>query len=198
MPLPQQRTEEILALLAGILLVISQLLYIINTFKGKVQPSILSWIGWAILTGTSFVSQYMISGWQWNFTGLLLSTIGCVVVSTVALSTNNFSIHKKDWQFVLLGLICMAIYLISKNAWATTVFAILADFLLGIPTILKAYKDPLSEKSPAWILGLASWSFSLIICVKHDVLYSLFPVYLLLFNVIMVYLTMIKSKIILK
>jgi hypothetical protein len=195
MPLPQQRTEEILALLAGILLVISQLLYIINTFKGKVQPSILSWIGWAILTGTSFVSQYMISGWTWNFTGLLLSTIGCIVVSGVAITTKNYSIQKKDWLFVVLGFLCMAIYILSKNAWATTVFAILADFLLGLPTIIKANNDPSSEKSSAWSLGLASWSFSLIICLKHDVLFALFPIYLFLFNVIMVYLTMIKTKI---
>jgi hypothetical protein len=189
-----ERNEVMLATLAGISLVISQLLYIINTFNRKVRPSILSWIGWAILTGTSFVSQYMITGWEWNFTGLLLSTMGCIVVSGVAITTKNFSIQKKDWLFVFLGFLCMAIYIISKNVWATTVFAILADFLLGLPTIIKANNDPSSEKSPAWILGLASWSFSLIICQKHDVLFSLFPVYLFLFNVIMVYLTMIKPK----
>jgi len=181
--------EEFLALVAGLLIIIAQVLYIINTFKRKVQPSILSWLGWAILTGTSLVSQFMVAGWKWDFTGLFLSTVGCVIVSIVAISNNNFSLRKKDWQFVILGFICMGIYLASKNPWATTIFAIFADLILGVPTIRKAYLNPDSEKSSAWLIGLISWTFTLFICVNHGLLFSLFPLYLFLFNVTMVYLT---------
>ena len=182
--------EEFLALLAGLLLIVSQIQYILHTFNKKVQPSILSWVGWAILTGTSLISQYMALGWQWNFTGILISTISCLVVAIVAIALRNFSLRKEDWKFVILGFACMVIYLASKNPWATTLFALFADLILGIPTLKKAYNDPGSERSPAWLLGLLSWTVSLILCVNQSVLSTLFPVYLFLFNVAMVYLTM--------
>ena len=182
--------EEFLAFLAGLLLVISQIQYILHTFHKKVRPSILSWIGWAILTGTSLISQYVVMGWQWNFTGILISTISCLIVAIVAVALKNFSLKKQDWKFVILGFACMSIYLASKNPWATTLFALFADLILGIPTLKKAYYDPASERSPAWLLGLLSWTVSLILCVNQSLLSTLFPVYLFLFNVAMVYLTM--------
>ena len=66
-------SEELLALFAGILIIVSQVIYIVSTFKKKVQPSILSWLGWAILTGTSFTSQYLEVGWNWSMHGNLFS-----------------------------------------------------------------------------------------------------------------------------
>jgi hypothetical protein len=191
--LNEPHVEEFLAILAGLFLVISQIQYILHTFSKKVQPSILSWLGWAVLTGTSLFSQYLALGWQWNFTGILLSTISCLVVSIVALSLKNFSLKKEDWKYIILGCICMVIYWVSENPWTTTVYAIMADFILGIPTLAKAYANPASEKSAAWLLGLISWTFSLALCIGQSLLSVLFPVYLFLFNVAMVYLTRIKK-----
>jgi uncharacterized membrane protein YagU involved in acid resistance len=128
-------------------------------------------------------------GWQWNFIGILLSTVSCLVVSGVALGLKNYSLRREDWKYVVLAFICMGIYLASRDPWATTVYAILADCILGIPTLRKAYVYPHSEKSPAWLLGLISWTFSLVLCIHQNLLSALFPVYLFLFNVAMVYLT---------
>jgi len=184
--------EQLIAILAALFLVFSQVQYIVSTIKKNVRPSLPSWLGWAVLTGTSLLSQYLVMGWQWNFTGILVSTVSCLVVASVAIGLKNYSIRKDDWIYVILGCICIGIYLASEDPWITTIYAIFADFILGIPTLRKAFYDPKSEKSPAWLLGLLSWTFSLILCLNQNLLSILFPVYLFLFNVAMVYLTMRK------
>ena len=102
--------------------------------------------------------------------------------------TDLLILRLETW-FPFLGLICLGIYFISKDAWITTVFAILADFIVGIPTLKHAYNNPLSQKSNAWLLGFIAFTFSLIICIGHSLLYALFPIYLFLYNGAMLVLT---------
>jgi len=160
----------------------AQLIYLVNTMRKKVRPSVLSWLGWAFLMGTSLVSQIVVKGWQWSLSSILCSTMGCLAIVLSALLSRNFSLVARDWTFLLLGLCCMGIYYWSGDAWVTTIFAILADALLAVPTLMKAWRDPASERSVAWLLGVVSSVLALIICIGHDPLYLLFPTYLLFLN----------------
>jgi len=183
--------EKYIGLLAGIVISSAQVIYLINTLKKKIRPSLLSWLGWAFLMGTTVVSQVIGKGWQWSMTGILFSTIGSFTITGTAYFSRNYSFRRSDWIYLLLGLACVGVYLLSANPWITTIFAIIADALLGIPTIRKAYKDPASEKTPAWIMGVLSSTLALLICIHHDLIYVLFPAYLFLFNGGMAYLTWI-------
>jgi len=185
--------EEILGMAAGIVIGSAQLIYVTNTFRRKIRPSVLSWLGWAFLMGTSLVSQIVTKGWQWSMTSILCSAFGCLSIAGVAFFSGNFSLLRKDWSFLLMGCLCLGIYVLSNNPWATTLFAIGADALLGVPTIVKAWRDPASERSPAWLLGVISSMLALIICIGHDLIYVLFPAYLLLFNGTMSWLTQVRS-----
>ena len=180
-----QHIEKYIGLLAGIVIGSAQVIYLFNTFKRKISPSVLSWLGWALLMGTSLVAQIIGKGWQWSMKGILCSTIGCFTIAATAYFSKNFSFRKSDFNFLLFGLVCVGIYLLSTNPWITTIFAIIADAVLAIPTIRKAYKDPASERSPAWILGVVSSTLALLICIHHDWIYVLFPAYLFLFNGLM-------------
>ncbi|HVS96720.1 MAG TPA: hypothetical protein VHE54_09545 [Puia sp.] len=186
--------EEVVGVLAGILIGSAQVIYLINTVHRKITPSVLSWLGWAFLMGTSLVSQVMTRGWQWSMTSILCSTFGCLAIAAVAFSSGNFSLLRKDWSFLLMGCLCLCIYLLSNNPWATTMFAIGADGLLGVPTVAKAWREPASERSPAWALGMISSVLALAICVGHDLIYALFPAYLLLFNGTMAWLTQLRAR----
>jgi hypothetical protein len=174
--------EKIIGVLAGITIGSAQLIYLINGLQKKVTPNVLSWLGWGFLMGTSLVSQVIAKGWQWSMTGILCSTVGCVAIAAVAFFSRNFSFKRSDLIFLLAGLACVGVYLLSDNPWMTTVFAIAADALLGIPTIRKAILHPASERSVAWVLGMVSSTLALVICLNHDMIYILFPAYLLIFN----------------
>jgi hypothetical protein len=181
--------EKYLGVLAGLVIGSAQLIYLLNGLKRKVTPSVLSWFGWACLMGTSLVAQVIGKGWQWSMTGILCSTVGCIVIAGVAFFSGNYSFRKVDLSFLVVGLICVAIYLLSSDPWITTIFAIIADAVLGIPTIRNAVRAPKMERSAAWGLGVVSSTLALIICMHHDWIYVLFPGYLFLFNGTMAVLT---------
>ena len=187
--------EKYVGLLSGIVIGTAQLIYLLNCLKKKITPSVLSWFGWACLMGTSVVSQVVSKGWQWSMTGIVCSTVGCLAIAGVAFFSGNYSFKRIDLGFLLAGLGCVGIYLASDNPWITTVFAIVADALLGIPTIRKAIKEPALERSAAWILGVVSSTLALGICVHHNVIYMLFPAYLWLFNGVMAGLTWGRGKV---
>jgi hypothetical protein len=189
----EMSVEKYLGLLAAIVISTAQVIYVSNCLRRKVTPSVLSWFGWACLMGTSLVSQIVSKGWQWSMTGIASSAVGCLAIAGVAFFSRNYSFKRSDLGFLVAGLGCVGIYIISDDPWVTTVFAIVADALLGIPTIRKAVVDPASERSAAWILGVLSSSLALGICLHHPVIYMLFPAYLLLFNGVMAGLTWRKE-----
>ena len=181
--------ERILGVLGALVISTGQVIYIINCLRGKITPSVLSWFGWACLMGTSLVAQIVHNGWQWSMTGIASSTVGCLTIAGVAWGSGNYSFRQRDLWFVLAGFGCVCVYVVSDNPWVTTVFAIIADALLGVPTIVKAWREPALERSPAWILGSVAAGLALVICVGHARIFFLFPTYLLVFNGMMAVLT---------
>lgn len=186
--------EKILGVLAAVIIGSAQVIYVINTIRRRIRPSVLSWVGWSFLMGTSVVSQVLAKGWQWSMTSVLSSAVGCLTIGLVALVSRNYSLARRDWKFLGSGALCICIYVLSGNAWMTTIFAISADGLLGIPTILKAIREPELERSPAWVLGVVSSTLALAICYGHSWIYVLFPAYLFCFNGLMAWLTQLRSQ----
>src|ERR1700748_1189525 len=107
--------ERYLGLLAGMVIGSAQLIYLLNTLRKKVTPSVLSWFGWACLMGTSVVSQAVAIGWQWSLMGTLCSTICSLTIATVALLSKNYSFRSADLVFLVLGAGCVAVYLYSSD-----------------------------------------------------------------------------------
>ncbi|MBK9424070.1 MAG: hypothetical protein IPN54_08070 [Bacteroidetes bacterium] len=191
---PVQLTiQQIITLIAGILIGIAQLTYIIDVFRRKVTPSVLSWSGWALLMGAGFVSLFMEKGWQSSLTGLLISVVGCATIALTGLILKNYSLIKSDWKFLIAGSVCMVFYLVTENATATTLFAITADFILAIPTFKKAWNNPESEKTNSWIFGFTSWSLTLLISLNHDWLHVAWTLYLFAFNATMLWLSFFRK-----
>lgn len=185
---------SLIAILVGVLVFIAQFIYIRDTFRRKIQPSILSWSGWVLLMGTSLVSLIISEGWKWSLTGLLISTIGCSIIAGLGFFIKNYSLQKSDWIYLIAGIVCMLLYFVTKDTWLTTIFAITADFLLAIPTFLKAIKNPISEKSHSWIFGFIAWTLSLLISFGDGIIFALWPLYLFCFYSTMLYLTFFRNR----
>ena len=174
---------------AGTFLVLAQTIYIIQVIKKEITPSLFTWLGWFILVSVALISQLAELGWNWTLVAHLFSAIGCTGIFLSAYITKNYVVVSKDYVFLYLGLACIVIYVLFKDPWFTTIFAILADGILGMPTILKAVKSPKTEKSIGWNIALVCWAMTLITCINNNLLFFLFPAYCFAFNLIMSFLT---------
>lgn len=186
--------EVVIGVVTVCLMVLTQVMYIIDVINKKVTPSVLSWFGWALLMGAGMLSQFIEEGWQHSQGSVVAATIGCLAIGIIALATNHFSLKKVDWAILSIGIVCVILYYVSKNAWLTTIFAIVADFIIAIPTLIKVLKHPQSEKSSAWYISLTAWILTLFISFNHGLLYALFPMYLFSFTFSMVFLMNRKEK----
>ncbi len=195
-PLFTKTIEQVFGVIAGIVLIIAGTTYLVSALKksNPIKPRPISWFGWSIMMGISLLSQVINKGFELSQMGLLVSTICCVLIGILTILSKNYTIKPWDWLCLILGAICVAIYLSTKDALLTTSIAILADFLIAIPTVHNAYVKPLSEKTSAWMYGIISWSCTLIICIGHPIVYGLFAIYLFLFNTSMFVLTHRKPK----
>lgn len=174
--------EFTLNLIAGIVLFSAQVIYIRQVFRKEVRPSILTWVGWSLLAGISLMSQIIEFGWNWTLMGHSFSVFGCVVICISSVAFKSYFLNRLDWIYLAAGVLCVFLYLACRDAWLTTLFAITADFFIGLPTILKAVKHPETEKSIGWLMGVIAWSFTLSTCFNKNAIYCLLPVYSLLFN----------------
>jgi hypothetical protein len=186
--------SPIFGVISGILLLIATTNYMIGVQKAKRDPKKegqlprpLSWLGWTLMMGISLVSQVIDQGFHWNQISMAFSTLSCLVITLLA--SKNKSTKPMDYACWILGMICVAIYLATKNALLTTSIAIMADLIVGIPTLHNAWVKPSSERSIAWTWGIAAWTFGVASCIGFDLLLFLFPVYLFFFNLTMVILT---------
>ena len=186
--------DYVLGIIASIFLVASQTSYIHSVAKKRVCPNILPWFSWGVIISSAWVSQFIEIGWEWSAIGVLLSGVGCLVIATLGLSLKNYLIDKKDWYFLFVGIVCFILYLTSKNPWLTTIYAILADLLLAVPMIIKAYKFPKTEKTIAWYFSAISWTIATYISFFDEIIFRIFPIYLLLFSVLMIILMNKKSN----
>ena len=108
--------EHIIGLVSGLLIILAQLNYLNKLRRKEVEPSPLSWGGWSILMGTSFVSQLMSQGWSLNLFTLLLSAIGAFVIAFSARFVfKYYSIVREDWKYLYYGLVCILLYAVLKD-----------------------------------------------------------------------------------
>ena len=185
--------EQPIGIIASILILIGQFTYFQDVWNNRIEPSILTWYGWALLMGTLIIAQLVSVGWDWSLTSLSSCTFGCVAIATASLIKKNYLLLNRDWWFLGLGLFCGVLYVISEDPWLTTFYAVVSDIIIGIPTIIKAIKEPKNEKSKAWIISLLTWTLTVSISFNHDVIYAVFPLYVWIYSMFIVYLTYVKK-----
>jgi hypothetical protein len=120
--------------------------YLRATWQGIVRPSPVTWLLWALTPLIAFVAQIQggINPQAW----MTLSV--CVGPTSIFLAALGRRTRWRVGPFDVLCGVCAAIgivlWQVTDDPVLAIVFSITADALGGIPTIIKAYHAPSSEK----------------------------------------------------
>ncbi|WP_435357807.1 hypothetical protein [Emticicia sp. SJ17W-69] len=182
-----------IGLTTALLVICSQSIYLYSNYKAnkkqiqeevKLKPAFLSWIGWSILMGISFISQYINNGWSFKLVTLSVSAFGCMVIGICSrFIFKRYYYKPSHYYYVVGGLLCCLIYLFTNNVWITNIAAITADLILAVPVIKNAVLNPQQEKSIAWPITLITWLLNMMmVIVDFSWLHTLWPAYLILLN----------------
>lgn len=128
--------------------------YVIKTVKGEVKPNRVTWFLWSVIPFIIFTAQIKQGvGLQ----ALMSASIGFVPVLVFIASFLN---KKAYWKIGRLDIICLILSLVGLLLWYITkignagiFFFILADALAAIPTIVKSYWAPETEDDKVYFFG---------------------------------------------
>ena len=168
--------------IGGVLAMVAVIPYIKDILHGTTRPNIVSFSLWAVLLAISIVAQ-MSAGASWSVVLLIGDLIG--TSSIVVLCLIGYGYGKYGW----LELVCTILAIIAIVSWQLThepvlalVFAVVADLMAAVPTIVKAYRDPWSEAPTQWLLIALASALAIASTTIFDPANLIFPVYLLLVN----------------
>lgn len=181
----------------GIVAIVISLLgyfaYFRNIFKGKTKPHVFSWLIWGIVTGIEFVGQlYGHAGAGAWVTGL--TTIACLSIAVISFKKGNLDITRID-QFSFVGAIfAIALWIITRDPSLSVLLGILIDALGYIPTFRKSYKYPYQETVISWFMNGLKFSIALLALERFNFLSSIYPIYLVISNWMLVAWILIRRR----
>lgn len=165
----------LLGILSGIVQIGSVIPYTRDIVRGSTRPNAVSTGLWTLLSGIAFVAQIS-AGASWSIILVGGITFNCALITILALCGYGYSKYGKlDWFCLVVGLISIVAWALSKNPIVAIALVIIASFISNIPTVVKTYKAPKSEHSFSWFLVVIASSLSLLSTTQLNAQNLLYP-----------------------
>ncbi len=155
--------------------------YAHNTWKGDTKPNRVTWVLWTVAPLIAFFAQIS----EGVGIGALLSL--AIGVGPLLVLAASFANKKSYWQVSRSDLICGAVSILALILWFITgtgivaiVLSMVADFMASVPTLIKAYRNPETESSTAFLAGIIATIITIFSLSRWNFASVGFPVYLLL------------------
>lgn len=185
--------DERFIFLAVVLNIIGTTSYLIGTIKGHTKPNKVTWFLWALAPLIAFGAEIS------QGVGLRSLTTFMVGFGPLLILIASFVNKEAQWKITKFDLICGAISLAGLFLWFQTrvgnyaiIFAIFADGLAAIPTLIKSHQFPQTEDYKAYLLAAISSFIGLLTIKRWDFVQYAFPAWTLLLCV--VFVLVIKFK----
>lgn len=167
--------------------------YIKSIFRGQTIPNKVGWFIWML---APLVASFIIlkNGGGLSAIPVFMSWIIPLIVLLVSIKVKSkIKVSALDVACFFFALTAMYLWIQANNIYWATVFAIIADGLGFVPTIVKSWRNPETEKPWPYMSGIFSASVSLLTLKEYSFHLYGFPVYLVLGNLILI-LVIIRRK----
>lgn len=160
--------------------------YLIGTLKGTVRPNRVSWFMWSLAPLVAFAAE-MRQG-----VGLPAVMTFMVGFNPLLILISSFANPRSAWQVTKFDLACGGLSLAGLCLWYLTragdvaiLFAIVADALAAVPTVVKAYADPDSENYTGFLAFAINAGITLLTIKVWIFASYAFPLYIFVICLVM-------------
>jgi hypothetical protein len=155
--------NEKFVIIGALLNIIGSSTYAWNTFKGKTKPNRVTWFLWALAPLIAFFAQIN------KGVGLQVLMTFMVGFGPLLVFIASLLNKKAYWKISRLDIVCGVLSVFALVLWAITgegnvaiALSIAADLLAGVPTLIKAYKEPETEHPDVFRNGAISATITLL------------------------------------
>lgn len=156
------------------------ILYIKDTLKWKTKPNKITWWIWSaaplIWASATIYSEWFI----WSVLPVFIAWfIPLLIFISSFINKNSYwKLWKLDYICLILAILALILWWITKNPLLAIIFWITADFLAAIPLLIKMYNFPDTENIYPFIAWLIA-NLSAFLVIKNWTMEEyLFPLYL--------------------
>lgn len=151
---------EYYAIVGAIIASLGGFYYLYETITGKSKPNRVTWMLWGIFPMITFVAQRAqgVEGISWvtfasGFTPLL------IFAASFMSKKAYWKSRPMDYGLLVAAIVGIIMWALTDNANLAIIFALFADFLAAVPTIIKCFRHPETE---SWIAyGISTIGFVL-------------------------------------
>ena len=185
--------DEKFIILGALLSFSGSLNYLINTIKGKTKPNRVSWFLWALAPMIAFAAEIDKGV---GLTSLMTFMAGfnplLIVITSFLNKKSYWKLEKMDYVYGSISLFAILIWQLTGEGNLAILFAILADGLASIPTVIKSYHQPETESSLIFLFSMINAGITLLTIKDWSFAHWGFPAYIFLICVILY--SLIKFK----
>lgn len=181
-------------ILGALISFIGVLSYLKDTLSGRAKPNRVTWFLWTLAPFVAFFAEIK------QGVGIQALMTFMVGFNPLLILIASYISKKTEWKLTKFDLFCGALSLtglllwyISKNPDIAILFAIAADGLAALPTIVKSYYYPETENYFIFLGGGINALITLLTITIWDFAHIGFPVYIL--SLCLLFILLIKFKI---
>ncbi len=159
--------------------IVGQALYVVDTIRGRTQPNRVTWLLWAANPLLAFAVEID------DGVGLRALMTFIVGFGPFAVFVASFVNPKSVWKLGPLDYTCGAMSVVGTIGWLVTgqglvalVAALVADFLAGVPTLIKSWRQPESEHASIYIGSFLNAAITLLTVKQVSAAVLAFPLYI--------------------
>ncbi|HKR82113.1 MAG TPA: hypothetical protein VJR27_03870 [Candidatus Saccharimonadales bacterium] len=162
--------------------------YILAVVRGQAKPNRVSWFLWALAPLIAFAAEIK-QGVGLQSVVTFMAGFGplLIVITSFLHKKSVWKVTRFDLWCGALSLVGLALWLITRHGNVAIAFSIFADGLAGVPTLIKAYKDPKSESALVFALCIVTSALTLLTIKQWTFANYGFPVYLLTICAVLVF-----------
>lgn len=160
--------------------------YAYTVVRGKTRPNRVTWFILSFAPLLAFAAM-MVQGVSFRESVFTLET----GISPLIIFISTFFAKQPKWEITRFDLLCGALSVVGFLLWiilregnVAIIFAILADGLAFLPTLVKAFRHPESESPWAFMMGTVAALIALAVVTHYDFKHLAFPVYILAADVV--------------
>lgn len=165
---------------------IGAIIYAYTVVKGKTRPNRVTWFILSFAPLLAFAAM-ILQGVSFRESVFTLET----GISPLIIFISTFFAKQPQWKITKFDLACGALSIVGFLLWivlkegnVAIMFAIAADGLAFLPTLVKAFRYPETESPYAFMMGTVAAIIALAILTTYDFKHLAFPLYILVADVL--------------
>ena len=186
---------EYFAVIGAIVGSIGGFYYLYETIIGKAKPNRVTWLLWGLFPMIIFAAQRAqgVEGLSWasfvaGFTPIL------ILLASFLNKEAYWKTQPRDYYLMAAAVAGIVLWALTDNPILAILFALVADLLAGVPTVIKSYRHPETESWIAYAISTLGFGIGVLAIQTFTFENYAFICYLFLMNGLLALLASRKSS----